>query len=70
MAQVTGLTICAGFAAVIVPNTAANQRKHKQKRRQDGRDLDSPNCPVLLHIQQLEDFACPPMSCDVGNANP
>jgi len=59
MAQVAGLTICAGFAAVIVPNTAADQRKHQQKRRQHRCDLDSPNCPVLLHIQQLKDPACP-----------
>ena len=51
MAQVTGLTVCAGFATMVVPNTAANQRKYKQKRRQHGRDLNSSNCPVLLHIQ-------------------
>lgn len=69
MAEVTGLTICAGFAAVIVPNTAADQGKYQQKRRQDGRDLDNPNCPVLLHIQQLKDPACPSMSCEVGSAN-
>ena len=54
MAQVTSLAICAGFAAVIVPNTAADQRKYKQKRRQHGTDSDSPNCPVLLHIQQTQ----------------
>jgi hypothetical protein len=50
MAQVAGLAIRAGFPVVIMPNGAADQRKHKQKRGQYGAELYGSNCAALLHV--------------------
>ena len=49
MGQVAGLAIRAGFSAVIVPNTAADQRKNKQKRGYYGTELYGSNCAFLVH---------------------
>jgi hypothetical protein len=44
-----GLAIRAGFAAVIMPDGAADQRKHEQKRSQYGAELYGSNCAVSVH---------------------
>jgi len=43
------LAIRAGFAAVIMPSGAANQRKHEQKRGKDNAEFCGSDCAVLLH---------------------
>ena len=49
MAQVAGLAIRAGFSAMIMPNTAADQRKYEQKCGQYGAEPNRSNCALLLH---------------------
>jgi len=70
VAEVAGLAIRAGFAAMIVPNTAADQRKNKQKRGQNCAELYGSNCAVLLHSQLTMPFPWDslPSGC-AGKAN-
>ena len=49
MAQMAGLAIGAGFAAVIVPRGTADQRKNKQQRGQYHAEFYGSDCAVLLH---------------------
>jgi hypothetical protein len=49
MAQMAGLAIRAGFAAVIMPGGAADQCKYKQERGKYNADFCGSDCAVLLH---------------------